>query len=137
MKCPYCNKTLKTMKFNDTFTCLNPNCKQSLGMIGTEIMWEKVASLAKIRNAGRKYTTKPEIKEKRTKYIAQRYATDPEFKERVLKNGRKWRETNKDKVAEHNKKYRETHREYYNEYMRNYRKNHFANASKKVEQKDK
>ncbi len=57
------------MKFNDTFTCLNPNCKQSLGMIGTEFMWEKVASLAKIRNASKKYTTKPEIKEKRTKYM--------------------------------------------------------------------
>lgn len=135
MKCPYCNKKLITT-YNG-LACSNMRCEKSRGMIGTELMWEKVASLAKIRNAGRKYTTKPEIKEKRTKYIAQRYATDPEFKERVLKNGRKWRETNKDKVAEHNKKYRETHREYYNEYMRNYRKNHFANASKKVEQKDK
>lgn len=132
MKCPYCNKALKTIKFNDTFTCINPNCKQSLGMIGTELMWEKVASLVKIRNAGRKYTTKPEIKEKRTKYMAQKYATDPEYKEKVLKYGRKWRETNKDKVAERTKKYRETHREWYNEYMRNYRKNH----RKKVEQKD-
>ena len=120
MKCPYCNKTLKTLKFNDTFTCLNPQCEKSLGLVGTQKMWEKVASLAKIRNAGRKYTTNPEIKEKRKEYWAQKYATDPEFKERVLKNGRKWREINKDKVAEHNKKYRETHREYYKEYMKKY-----------------
>lgn len=134
MKCPYCNKELQLLYDNiNVFRCFNIQCKKSIGMAGTSEMWKKVASLAKIRNAGRKYTTKPEIKEKRTKYMAQKYATDPEYKEKVLKYGRKWRETNKDKVAEHNKKYRETHREYYNEYMRNYRKNH----RKKVEQKDK
>ena len=108
------------MKFNDTFTCLNPQCEKSLGMVGTELMWEKVAQLVKIRNAGKKYQLKPEIIEKRKEYMAQKYATDPEFKERVLKNGRKWRETNKDKVVERNKKYRETHREYYKEYMKKY-----------------
>ena len=122
MNCPYCNKTLKVMKFKDTFTCINPNCKKSLGMIGTQPMWEKVAQLVKIRNAGKKYQLKPEIIEKRKEYRAQKYATDPEYKEKILTNGRKWREINKDKVAEHNKKFRETHREYYKEYMRNYRK---------------
>lgn len=56
MRCPYCNKTLKQIKFVDTFTCLNPYCKKALGMTGTLAMWEKVASLAKIRNAGAKYS---------------------------------------------------------------------------------
>ena len=120
MKCPYCNKILKQIKFIDTFTCLNPDCKKSIGMTGTFAMWEKVASLVKIRNAGKKYQLKPEIREKRKEYKAQKYATDPEYKERILKNGRKWRETNKDKVAERNKKYRETHKEYYKEYMKKY-----------------
>lgn len=127
MKCPYCNK--KLIITCNGLACLNVRCEKSRGMFGTELMWEKVSSLVKIRNAGKKYTTRPEIKEKRKEYVAQKYATDPEYKEKVLKYGRKWRETNKDKVAEHNKKYRETHREYYNEYMRNYRK--------KVKQKDK
>lgn len=136
MKCPYCNKILKTIKFNDTFTCLNPNCKQSLGMIGTKLMWEKVASLAKIRNAGKKYATKPDIQEKRREYMAQKYANDPEFKEKRDEYVRKYRAANKDKAAKWAKKYRETHREHYNEYMRNYRKKHFANASKTIEQKD-
>lgn len=122
MKCPYCNKTLKTLKFNDTFTCLNPQCEKSLGMVGTQQMWEKVASLAKIRNAGKKYTKKPDIQEKRRKYIAQKYATDPEFKQKAAEYTRKYRAENKDKVAEWNRRYRETHREYYNAYMRNYHK---------------
>jgi len=43
------------MRFNDTFTCLNPECKQSLGMIGTQLMWEKVVSLHKIRKANSTY----------------------------------------------------------------------------------
>lgn len=55
MKCPYCDKPLKVMKFSDTFTCLNPECKQTLGMIGTQLMWEKVASLHKIRKAAGRY----------------------------------------------------------------------------------
>lgn len=135
MKCPYCNKYLKQV--HTTAYCYWCGCDKTDGMFGTLAMWEKVASLAKIRKAGRKYTAKPEIKEKRTKYIAQRYATDPEFKQRRDEYVRKYRSKNKDKVKEWAKKYRETHREYYNEYMRNYRKNHFANASKKVEQKDK
>ena len=120
MNCPYCNKTLSPIIFGGDLACKNEKCTKSNGMVGTQPMWEKVAQLAKIRNAGRKYTTKPEIIEKRKEYLAQKYATDPEFKERVLKNGRKWRETNKDKVAERNKKYRETHREYYKEYMKKY-----------------
>jgi hypothetical protein len=121
MNCPYCNKELKLLYDNtNVFRCSNIQCKKSIGMAGTPEIWEKVAQIAKIRNAGRKYTTKPEIIEKRKEYLAQKYATDPEFKERVLKNGRKWRETNKDKVAERNKKYRETHREYYKEYMKKY-----------------
>ena len=120
MKCPYCNKTLKSMLFTDTYTCTNAECKQSSGMLGTQPMWKKVASLAKIRNASKKYSNKPEAIEKRKEYMAQKYETDPKYKEMVLINGRKWREANKDKVAERNKKYREAHREYYREYGRNY-----------------
>ena len=103
-----------------TAYCYWCGCDKTDGMFGTLAMWEKVAQLVKIRNAGKKYLLKPEIIEKRKEYRAQKYATDPEFKERVLKNGRKWRETNKDKVAERNKQYRETHREYYKEYMKKY-----------------
>ena len=131
MKCPYCNKKLKHFVASAYgYWC---GCDKTDGMIGTLSMWEKVASLAKIRNAGKKYTTKPEIKEKRKEYMAQRYANDLEFKKRRDESVRKYRLENKDKVREWNKKYRETHREWYNEYMRNYRKTHFANASKKVE----
>ena len=122
MNCPYCNKTLSLIIFGGDLTCKNEKCTKSNGMVGTQPMWEKVAQLVKIRNAGKKYQLKPETIEKRKEYRAQKYATDPEYKEKVLTNGRKWRETNKDKVAEHNKKFRETHREYYKEYMRNYRK---------------
>ena len=118
MKCPYCNKYLKQV--HTTAYCYWCGCDKTDGMFGTLAMWEKVAQLVKIRNAGKKYLLKPEIIEKRKEYRAQKYATDPEFKERVLKNGRKWRETNKDKVAERNKQYRETHREYYKEYMKKY-----------------
>lgn len=118
--CPYCNKKLKHFVASAYgYYC---GCDKTDGMIGTELMWEKVASLVKIRNAGKKYQLKPDVKEKRTEYMAQRYATDPAHKERVLEYGRKWRKENKDKVAERNKKYRETHKEYYNEYMRNYKK---------------
>ncbi len=72
MKCPYCNKILKIIKFNDTFTCLNPNCKQSLGMIGTKLMWEKVESLHKIRKCTSRYYK--ENKEKRNAYMREYYA---------------------------------------------------------------
>ena len=122
MNCPYCNKKLKHVVTGAYgYWC---GCDKTENMIGTLKMWEKVASLAKIRNAGRKYTTNPEIKEKRTKYIAQRYATDPEFKQRRDEYVRKYRSENKDKAREWGRKYRETHREQYNEYMRNYRRNH-------------
>lgn len=53
MNCPYCNKKLITT-YNG-LACSNMRCKKSRGMIGTEPMWEKVASLAKIRNAGERY----------------------------------------------------------------------------------
>lgn len=131
MKCPYCNKKL-LLTYNG-LACSNMRCDKSRGMIGTELMWEKVASLVKIRNAGKKYTTRPEIKEKRREYMAERYATDPKFKQKRDEYVRKYRLENKDRVREWGRKYRETHREQYNEYMRNYRKTHFANASKKVE----
>ena len=56
MNCPYCNKKLQQV-FDDinVFACLNAKCKKSFGMTGTLEMWEKVASLAKIRKAGEKY----------------------------------------------------------------------------------
>lgn len=116
MKCPYCNNYLKQV--HTTAYCYWCGCDKTDGMFGTLAMWEKVAQLVKIRNAGKKYLLKPETIEKRKEYMAQKYATDPEYKKRVLKNGRKWRETNKDKVAERNKKYRETHREYFREYYK-------------------
>lgn len=56
MKCPYCNKKLQLLYDNiNVFRCFNIQCKKSIGMAGTPEMWEKVASLAKIRNAGDKY----------------------------------------------------------------------------------
>lgn len=56
MNCPYCDKKLQQV-FDDinVFACLNAKCKKSVGMTGTLEMWEKVASLVKIRNAGAKY----------------------------------------------------------------------------------
>lgn len=122
MKCPYCNKTLKAIIFDGMLTCANEKCEKSRDMVGTQKMWEKVASLAKIRNAGKKYAAKPDTIEKRKEYMAQKYANDPEFKEKKNEYVRKYRAANKDKVAEWNRKYRETHREYYNAYMRNYHK---------------
>lgn len=53
MKCPYCNKKL-IITYNG-LACSNMRCEKSRGMIGTEPMWEKVASLAKIRDAGDRY----------------------------------------------------------------------------------
>lgn len=54
MKCPYCNKKLKHFVASAYgYWC---GCDKSDGMIGTLAMWEKVASLAKIRNAGAKYS---------------------------------------------------------------------------------
>ena len=122
MKCPYCNKTLKQIKFVDTFTCLNPMCKKALGMTGTIAMWEKISQLVKIRNAGKKYSQKTEVKQKRAEQMAQKYASDPEYRKRIYKNNRKYRQTKKEKIAERNKKYRETHKEYFREYMKNYYK---------------
>ena len=96
MKCPYCNKTLSPIIFGGDLTCKNEKCTKSNGMVGTQPMWEKVAQLVKIRNAGKKYLLKPETIEKRNKYMAHKYATDPEYKEKVLEYGRKWRETNQE-----------------------------------------
>ena len=50
MKCPYCNK--KLIITCNGLACLNVRCEKSRGMFGTELMWEKVSQLAKIRKAG-------------------------------------------------------------------------------------
>lgn len=60
MKCPYCNRILKPLMDwvgleRAIYTCLNPKCNKSIGMIGTEDMWVKVGNLAKIREAGDRY----------------------------------------------------------------------------------
>lgn len=130
MNCPYCNNKLKPLVIeglqNTVFACTNLDCRDSVGMIGTELMWSKVTSLLKIRNANKKYISRPEVKEKRRKrmreWFSKKYATDPEFKQKSLDNKRKWVEKNKEKVAAYSKQYRETHREYFNEYMKNYKR---------------
>lgn len=59
MKCPYCNKKLQLLYDNiNVFRCSNTQCKKSIGMAGTPEMWEKVAQIVKIRNAGKRYIAK-------------------------------------------------------------------------------
>lgn len=56
MKCPYCNKYLK--KVHTTAYCYWCGCEKTENMIGTLEMWEKVAQIAKIRNADKRYIAK-------------------------------------------------------------------------------
>lgn len=76
MRCPYCNKFLKQV--HTTAYCYWCGCDKADGMFGTLAMWEKVASLVKIRNAGKKYRLKPDVKEK------------------VAEHNKKYRETHKE-----------------------------------------
>lgn len=61
MKCPYCNKTLSPLIFGGGLTCKNEKCKKSMGMVGTQPMWEKLSQLVKIREAGEKYRNKHKV----------------------------------------------------------------------------
>ena len=56
MNCPYCNKKLKHFVASAYgYWC---GCDKTDGMIGTLAMWEKVAQIVKIRNAGKRYIAK-------------------------------------------------------------------------------
>lgn len=69
MKCPYCNKKL-IITYNG-LACSNMRCDKSRGMVGTEPMWEKIASLVKIRNAGDRYRVAH--KQQRAEYMREWY----------------------------------------------------------------
>lgn len=56
MNCPYCNKKLKHVVTSAYgYWC---GCDKTENMIGTLEMWEKVAQIAKIRNADKRYIAK-------------------------------------------------------------------------------
>ena len=74
MKCPYCNKYLKQV--HTTAYCYWCGCDKTDGMFGTLEMWEKVAQIAKIRNADKRY-------------IAKNSQTE-EYKKRIRETALRW-----------------------------------------------